>query len=106
MRLMTDADVAAAFAALGWHKPASQYIRYLAEQRAGQRTVIIAHQEDRFVGYVTIAWSSSYPPFREASIPEVADFNVLPDARRQGIGTASMDAAEAHVRHRLALASE
>ena len=31
---------------------------------------------------------------RAALVPEISDFNVLPDFRRQGIGTALMDEAE------------
>ena len=64
--------ISAAFAELGWNKPASQYERYLAEQEAGQRIV----------------------PFREEGVPEIVDFNVLPAFRRRGIGSALMDAAE------------
>src|SRR5438552_2058169 len=57
IRLLEGEDIepiSAAFAAIGWNKPASQYARYLAEQEAGQRTVLVAFQEDAFVGYLTI----------------------------------------------------
>jgi GNAT superfamily N-acetyltransferase len=86
--------IAAAFAALGWDKPASQYERYLAEQQAGKRVVLVAELAGIFAGYLTIVWQSHYQPFRWAGIPEIVDFNVLPQCRRQRIGTQLMDAAE------------
>lgn len=42
-----------------------------------------------------MVWVPYYEPFREAGIPEIQDFNVLPRYRRQGIGMVLMDAAEA-----------
>lgn len=89
--------IAEAFAAIGWNKPASQYEEYLSQQEAGTRTVFVAFIEDEFAGYVTVNWHSDYPPFRDADIPEIQDFNVLPKFRRQGIGSRLMDAAEARV---------
>lgn len=94
------APIAAAFTALGWDKPASQYERYLAEQRAGDRVVLVAFVDDDFAGYVTIVWHSHYPPFAEADIPEVVDFNVLPSYRRRGIGSRLMDEAERWIAER------
>lgn len=91
------AEIAAAFAAIGWRKPASQYARYLAEQGRGERVVLVARVEPVFAGYLTILWASTYPPFREAGIPEIQDFNVLPAFRRRGIGGRLMDAAEARI---------
>ena len=91
------APIAAAFAAIGWNKPEAQYARYFAEQQAGARTVLTAWVAERFAGYLTIVWQSDYPPFRDARIPEIRDFNVLPDVRRMGIGTALMDEAEARI---------
>ena len=83
-----------AFAAVGWDKPASQYERYYREQVDKVRDVYVAFLEGEFAGYLTICWTSSYEPFREARIPEIVDFNVLPKYRRQGIGTQLMDKAE------------
>ena len=90
IRLLIASDIqpiAAAFAALGWDKPTSLYELYLAEQAAGERTVFVALLDSQFAGYVTIKWQSDYPPFRAENIPEIADFNVLPIFRRQGIGS-------------------
>lgn len=90
-------EIPAAFAAIGWNKPASQYQRYLAEQESGERAVLVARVRGEFSGYLTIVWASAYEPFRTAGIPEIADLNVLPKWRRQGIATRLMDQAEALV---------
>lgn len=91
------APIAAAFAALGWDKPASQYEKYLSEQESGDRAVLVALQSGEFAGYVTIVWRSHYPAFALENIPEIMDFNVLPRFRRQGIGSRLLDAAEQRV---------
>ena len=103
IRLLKAEDIqpiAAAFAALDWDKPATQYESYLEEQRRGERVALVAWQRDEFVGYVTIVWASGYAPFRDAAIPEISDFNVLPHARRQGIGSRLMDEAERRIAER------
>jgi GNAT superfamily N-acetyltransferase len=103
IRLLESQDIpqiATAFATLGWNKPASQYENYLAEQNAGQRTVFVAFVDEIFAGYVTVQGESHYPPFQEANIPEIVDFNVLPHFRRQGIGSRLMDEAEQSVAQR------
>ena len=97
IRLLCQQDIqpiVAAFSELGWNKPVSQYECYLAEQVAGQRVVLVAWLEDVFAGYLTICWQSHYQPFREANIPEIVDFNVLPPFRQCGIGSRLMDKAE------------
>jgi ribosomal protein S18 acetylase RimI-like enzyme len=88
------AEIATAFSVLGWNKPASQYERYLEEQAAGRREVIVARWDGVFAGYVTIVWRSDYAPFAERNVPEVNDFNVLPAYRRRAIGSRLMDEAE------------
>ncbi len=100
IRLLESDDIpqiAKAFQQLGWDKPASQYERYLMEQVLEIRDVYVAFIEERFVGYLTICWTSSYEPFRKEKIPEIVDFNVLPKFRRQGIGTQLMDKAESEI---------
>ena len=87
-------EIAHAFQEIGWNKPASQYQRYLAQQELGVRDVYVAFVDGKFAGYLTICWESSYQPFFVTSIPEIADFNVLPKFRRMGIGTQLMDRAE------------
>ena len=97
-------QIAEAFEKIGWNKPASQYERYLMEQVAKLRVVYVAFVEEQFAGYLTICWISSYPAFREAMIPEVVDFNVLPKFQRQGIGTQLMDLAENEIAKRSPMA--
>ena len=90
-----------AFAAVKWPgKTAAQYERYFQEQRTGQRIILTAWQEKVFCGYLTIVWNPDYVPLRAAGIPEIQDFNILPDKRRQGIGTALMNEAEVLVSQR------
>ena len=101
IRALRDGDpevFAAAFTAIGWNKPVQQYEKYLAEQEAGLRDVLVATVDEEFAGYVTVWWESPYEPFE--GIPEISDFNVLPKFRRRGIGSGLMDAAEARVAER------
>src|SRR5512140_2987503 len=87
--------IADAFNEIGWNKPASKYEAYLAAQEAGTRLVPVAFVDGTFAGYLNICWKSPhYEPFRNAGIPEIVDFNVLPKYRRAGIGTRLMDEAE------------
>ncbi len=100
IRLLESEDIpqiAKAFEHLDWNKPASQYEQYLMEQEIKTRVVYVAFIEGQFAGYLTICWTSSYEPFREERIPEIVDFNVLPEFRRQGIGTQLMDKAESEI---------
>jgi ribosomal protein S18 acetylase RimI-like enzyme len=100
LREMAERDpaiIAEAFAAQGWDKPAGLYVRYLQECRGGKRANLLAEYEEQFAGYVTIAWESDYPPFLQARIPEIVDFNVLIKFRRMKIGTALMDEAERRI---------
>jgi ribosomal protein S18 acetylase RimI-like enzyme len=86
--------IADAFTVQGWNKPVSKYEKYWREQTEGKRTVLVAGYEGAFAGFLTVVWESDYPPFREAHIPEIVDFNVLIKFRRRGIGTALMDTVE------------
>ena len=89
------AEVVAAFAALGWGgKLEAQYERYLAEHGARTRVTRFAFADGAFAGYLNVLWQSGYPPFGDALIPMINDFNVLPTVRRRGIGTALMEEAE------------
>ena len=96
--------ISQAFSNQGWDKPRSQYQGYLQEQNEGKRVVLVAESDGSFAGYVTILWESFYPPFRDARIPEIVDFNVLIKDQRQGIGTALLDEAEKRISQRAAIA--
>ena len=108
IRLLEERDIApivSAFLGIGSDtKPESLYQRYLSEQTAGQRAALVACLGGRFTGYLTVQWQSNYPPFRQDRIPEITDFNVLPDFRRRGIGTALLDEAERRIAERSPIA--
>lgn len=88
-------SIVSAFSQIGWDKPASLYENYLKEQESKQRYVWVAYKENAFAGYVTLKQDSKYPFFKTSHIPEIADLNVLPEFRREGIATTLLDLAEA-----------
>jgi ribosomal protein S18 acetylase RimI-like enzyme len=90
-------QITEAFENTVWHGQEHLYERFLAEQKMGKRTVLIAYAGDVFAGYVTILWRSNYRPFAEKGIPEINDLRVLPDFRRRGIATALVDEAEKRI---------
>jgi len=96
-------QIAGAFEAIEWDKPISQYQRYLVEQEEGRRIILVALSDKVFAGYLTVVWKSAYPPFQVENIPEIQDFNVLPQYRRRGIGAKLMDEAEQMVASRSSL---
>lgn len=83
-----------AFVAAGWNKPAALFERYLQEHVAHTRYAVLAEADGDLTGYVTLAWESTYPPFKEQGIPEVSDLNVLPSHRRYGIAATLLDHLE------------
>lgn len=87
-------EIVLAFQQIGWHKPKNLYETYLAEQASGVRLALVARDNKKFCGYVTLKWVSDYPSFAEQNIPEIVDLNVLPDYRKQGIGTQLIEACE------------
>ena len=87
-------EIAAAFHSIGWDKPRSLYENYLLQQSQGTRSVIIARENGKFCGYVTIKWLSDYSNFKQQNIPEVVDLNVLPTFRNKGIGSKLIKACE------------
>ncbi len=95
--------IVSSFSQMGWNKPHSQYERYLDEQTAGTRRVLIATISGNFAGYATIVWESKYPNFREGKIPEIQDLNVLPTYRGRGIATALLGEAEQIIAARSAI---
>ncbi len=92
--------ISAAFMALGWNTPVERYEKYFDEQQSGVRDVFLALVADQFAGYATVHWSPPYLPFKDADIPELQDLNVLPEFRKQGIGTALIKHAEGIVAQR------
>ena len=87
-------NIVAAFSKIGWNKPASLFKEYLKEAEAGARLIWVAKVHEQFAGYVTLKWQSQYPSFKNQNIPEIMDLNVLPHARKMGIGSGLLDIAE------------
>ena len=97
VRRLTSQDMdalSADFAAAGRPTWDERVARYLEAQEAGLREVLVAIADGQFAGYLTVLWKSSYQPFADDGVPEINDFNVVPELRRQGIGTRLMDEAE------------
>ena len=101
MALMTESDTAAVARVFErWHKTARQYEDYYAQQRRGERAVLVARLAGEVVGYATLQTTSGYVAFREQGIPEIADLNVINEHQRKGIGSALVYAAERLARQR------
>ena len=79
-----------------WSKPTSLFENYLQEQTENERLIWVALSENHIAGYITLKWHSAYPTFQKQNIPEIMDFNVLPNFRNQGIGSALLAVAETH----------
>ena len=86
--------IAAAFKIQNWNKPVELFDRYLSECSTGKRSILLAEVSKEFAGYVTVDWQPDYPFFKQRSIPEIADFNVLIKFQKRGVGTRLMEAAE------------
>jgi GNAT superfamily N-acetyltransferase len=86
--------IAEAFSSIGWTKPVSLFEGYLKEAEADERLIWLAFVHDRFAGYITLKWQSQYSSFKEQNIPEIMDLNVLPHARKKGVGSILLDIAE------------
>ncbi len=95
VRVMDVDPLASAFAS--WPKPRGLFETYVRRVADGSLDMIVASVGSELVGYVLIEPTSSYPPFADAGIPEIADLNVLRTWQRAGIGTSFLDEAENRV---------
>lgn len=80
IRTLLRADavaLSAAFTAIGWTKPAEQFVRYAAEADAGTRTNWVATVDGQMAGYVTLRWDPDCPGITGLGIPEIQDLNRL-----------------------------
>ena len=108
LRSMQAADVDVLHARYGGpplSRPIERWRHMLEQQERGDRVVVIADLEpegrrtaQRAVGYCSLRWESSYPPFREAATPVLLDLWVDAAWRRRGIGTAIISHLEQRVR--------
>lgn len=77
-----------------WNKRREQYVRYLAEQQAGERVTLVAVSGGRVIGYTNVLWRSGYARFSEGGIPEINDLNVIGECQNRGVGRALIGEAE------------
>jgi GNAT superfamily N-acetyltransferase len=90
-----------AFEKANVQKSSAIFEKYLQEQCQSERVIWIAHTNEKEVaGYVTLTYKSLYPFFADNNIPEIMDLNVLPQFRRNGIGTALIKMAETEASNR------
>jgi GNAT superfamily N-acetyltransferase len=68
--------------------------RCLTEQAERKRVVLVAENAAGLTGYVQLVWQPIYQLFRRLDIPEIQDLNVIPSARRQGLGGRLVEACE------------
>ena len=73
---------------------------YLADHAEPDGASLIATDGSDVIGYVAIVWESNYVGFRSRGIPLVHQIAVAGPARRQGVATLLMDAAEQLARDR------
>jgi GNAT superfamily N-acetyltransferase len=97
IRRMTSEDIDFVWKALHDHGigMSLDYIqRCWKENTAGTRITLVALHNNAFAGWLHLLSESHYPHFKEWGIPEINNFDVVPSLRRQGIGSALMDAVE------------
>lgn len=87
-------NLADAFQSVGWAKTVELFEHYAREDAQGVRTCFVAEVDGACAGYCTLLWTSKYPPFQEAGIPEISDLNVLPAFRNVGVGNRLLDEVE------------
>ena len=68
----------------------------LEEQASGRRWVCVAEWCGQVAGRVTLLWEARDSVLGAEGIPEIYDLEVFPQFRRRGIGSALLDAVEAH----------
>jgi GNAT superfamily N-acetyltransferase len=75
------------------HEP-GYFEKCLEEQKQARRVIFIAEEDGEALGYAQVNWQPVYRPFRRLGIPELQDLNVVPAARRQGLGARLVAACE------------
>jgi GNAT superfamily N-acetyltransferase len=99
-----DADDAAwmqeSFKQIGWAKRDNYFAECCRQQAEGKLVLLVAEMEGLYLGHAKVVWQPDYTYFKENSIPEIQDLNVLPAYRRKGVATRLTDEAEAIIRQR------
>ena len=87
-------EIVASEIAQGWHATRDKYERRLRDAAEGRCTALCAEYCGKPVGYINLYYRA-YAPMDRTGLPEIVDFGVLEEYRKNGIGSALMDAAEA-----------
>ena len=80
--------------AQGWHETPAKLQMRLQHEKEGQCITFVAELDGVAAGYVSLYLHPTTGAYANQGIPEIVDFAVLEKYRRQGAGTALMDAAE------------
>jgi len=75
-------------------KEAGYFERCIEEQEAGRRELLIVGDRGGDIGYGMLNREPQYALYKRLGMPEIQDLNVIPEARRQGTGTALIQALE------------
>ena len=97
IRTMKESDIdyfSSEFIKLGWGDRKDTFILYYREQELLERDVLVAEHNGMPAGYITLIPNAASGPFSNMNIPEIKDFNVLPQFRRLGIGNHLMNCIE------------
>lgn len=101
LRELDAADVpviAAARAGAAWNGGLDKWRQRLADHVNGHRVVLLAVGRAGVLGYGSLLWTSQYPRFRDAAIPEIQDLVVAEQCRQRGIATRLIHALEERAR--------
>ena len=91
----TLADLPARPAHEAWQRRRAKYEHWLAKPGA---FLLIAEHESQPIGFALLSLGEGYDGWRSPErIADLHDFAVLPDKRRQGVGTILMEAVEAEL---------
>ncbi len=79
----------------------TDYFAEVCDLQAQDKAVLLfARMDENYAGHLKIIWEPNYPYYKENSIPEIQDLNVLHQYRRQGIATQLLDEAESRIAQR------
>ena len=88
-RIITDGEIAQ-----GWQQSIDKYLTRLKDQAEGRAISLVAEYRGSVAGYVSVYPDSKWGAFAGRGLPAIVDFGVLEKYRRNGVGSALMDAAE------------
>ena len=86
---ITDAEVAQ-----GWHVEVEKQLMRWRDHQSGHSVALVAEVNGAVAGYINVYRRAIDGPEAFRGLPEIVDFGVFIPFRRQGVGTALMDAAE------------